>query len=101
MDQNENISDLSSISSSTRNSEIGSDQTDVISNSSTTSSINSADYDHKEINVIDQFPTIVLGESHRLPRLNQDTCAICLGEYEPKEHCGLFQCATTTSMHNA
>lgn len=90
LDQNDNISDLSSISSSTRNSEIGSDQTDVISNSSstnssTTLSIYSADYDHKEISAIDHFPMIVLGESRQLPRLNQDTCAICLGEYEPKD----------------
>ena len=89
LDQNDNIFDFSTVSSSTRNSEIGS-ETDAISsssstNSSTTSSIYSADYDHIEINVIDHFPTIVLGESRRLPRLNQDTCAKCLGEYEPKD----------------
>ena len=89
LDQNNNIFDFSSISLSTQNSEIGS-ETDVISsssstNSSTTSSIYSADYDHIEINVIDHFPTIVLEESRRLPRLNQDTYAICLGEYKPRD----------------
>lgn len=86
-DQDDNISDLSSISSSTQNS--GSAIDVIFSSSSTnslaTSSIYSADYDHKETSVIDHFPTIVLGESRRLPRLNQDTCAICLGEYEPED----------------
>ncbi|XP_013611178.1 PREDICTED: putative RING-H2 finger protein ATL69 [Brassica oleracea var. oleracea] len=34
---------------------------------------------------IDSYPKIVLGESKRLPKIDDVTCAICLSEYEPKE----------------
>ncbi|KAF4353201.1 hypothetical protein F8388_014669 [Cannabis sativa] len=34
---------------------------------------------------IESFPKIELGESKRLPKPNDNTCPICLCEYEPKE----------------
>ncbi|KAI7753770.1 hypothetical protein M8C21_011689 [Ambrosia artemisiifolia] len=34
---------------------------------------------------IESYPKIVLGESCRLPHDNNNTCAICLSEYKPKE----------------
>ncbi|CAN6860917.1 unnamed protein product [Brassica oleracea] len=34
---------------------------------------------------IDSYPKIVLGESKRLPKIGDVTCAICLSEYEPTE----------------
>jgi hypothetical protein len=34
---------------------------------------------------IESYPKIVLGESKRLPKVDDATCAICLSEYEPKE----------------
>ncbi|KAI3935138.1 hypothetical protein MKX01_031405 [Papaver californicum] len=34
---------------------------------------------------IQSFPTLVLGESRRLPDPDNNTCAICLSEYQPKE----------------
>ncbi|XP_006280571.2 RING-H2 finger protein ATL20 [Capsella rubella] len=34
---------------------------------------------------IESYPKIVLGESKRLPKIDDSTCAICLSEYEPKE----------------
>ncbi|CAH2070156.1 unnamed protein product [Thlaspi arvense] len=34
---------------------------------------------------IDSYPKIVLGESKRLPKIDDATCSICLSEYEPKE----------------
>ncbi|KAJ4875715.1 RING/U-box superfamily protein [Raphanus sativus] len=34
---------------------------------------------------IESYPKIVLGESKRLPKIDDVTCAICLSEYEPKE----------------
>ncbi|KAJ0267215.1 RING/U-box superfamily protein [Hirschfeldia incana] len=35
--------------------------------------------------IIESYPKIVLGESKRLPKIDDVTCAICLSEYEPKE----------------
>ncbi|RZC84805.1 hypothetical protein C5167_047581 [Papaver somniferum] len=34
---------------------------------------------------IQSFPTVVLGDSGRLPNPDSNTCAICLSEYQPKE----------------
>lgn len=34
---------------------------------------------------IDSYPKIVLGESRRLPKPEDNTCSICLSEYKPKE----------------
>ncbi|GMN31581.1 hypothetical protein TIFTF001_003322 [Ficus carica] len=34
---------------------------------------------------IDSFPKIELGESKRLPKPSDNTCPICLSEYQPKE----------------
>lgn len=34
---------------------------------------------------IESYPKTLLGESRRLPRANDNTCSICLGEYQPKE----------------
>lgn len=34
---------------------------------------------------IESFPKTLLGESKRLPRPNDNTCSICLGEYQAKE----------------
>lgn len=34
---------------------------------------------------IDSYPKIVLGESLRLPKPNDNVCSICLSEYRPKE----------------
>lgn len=34
---------------------------------------------------IESYPKIVLGESKRLPKVDDATCAICLSEYEAKE----------------
>ena len=34
---------------------------------------------------IESYPKIVLGESRRLPKANDNTCSICLSEYQPKE----------------
>ncbi|VVB15773.1 unnamed protein product [Arabis nemorensis] len=34
---------------------------------------------------IESYPKIVLGESKRLPKVDDATCPICLSEYEPKE----------------
>lgn len=34
---------------------------------------------------IESYPKIVLGESKRLPKIDDATCSICLSEYEPKE----------------
>lgn len=34
---------------------------------------------------IQSFPMTVLGESKRLPKPNDSTCAICLSEYQPKD----------------
>lgn len=34
---------------------------------------------------IESFPKTLLGESRRLPKPNDTTCAICLSEYQPKE----------------
>ncbi|CAA2981466.1 RING-H2 finger ATL21A [Olea europaea subsp. europaea] len=35
--------------------------------------------------IIDSYPKTMLGESRRLPNPNDDTCPICLAEYQPKE----------------
>ncbi|KAK4262898.1 hypothetical protein QN277_028393 [Acacia crassicarpa] len=34
---------------------------------------------------IEKYPMTLLGESKRLPKPNDNTCSICLSEYEPKE----------------
>jgi hypothetical protein len=34
---------------------------------------------------IESYPRIVLGESRRLPKPDDNTCSICLCEYKPKE----------------
>lgn len=34
---------------------------------------------------IEKYPKTLLGESGRLPKPNDNTCPICLSEYEPKE----------------
>ena len=34
---------------------------------------------------IESYPKIVLGESRRLPKPDDNTCSICLSEYRPKE----------------
>ncbi|OWM79631.1 putative RING-H2 finger protein ATL21B [Punica granatum] len=34
---------------------------------------------------IESYPKVVLGESRRLPKPDDATCAICLSEYQPKE----------------
>lgn len=34
---------------------------------------------------IDSYPKIVLGESRRLPKPDDNTCSICLSEYRPKD----------------
>ncbi|XP_062120189.1 putative RING-H2 finger protein ATL21A [Humulus lupulus] len=34
---------------------------------------------------LESYPKIVLGESRRLPKPNDNTCPICLSEYRPKE----------------
>ncbi|GFP82568.1 putative RING-H2 finger protein atl21a [Phtheirospermum japonicum] len=34
---------------------------------------------------IESYPTLVLGQSGRVPKPSDDTCPICLCEYEPKE----------------
>ncbi|KAI5329177.1 hypothetical protein L3X38_028574 [Prunus dulcis] len=34
---------------------------------------------------IESYPKTLLGESRRLPKPNDTTCSICLGEYQPKE----------------
>lgn len=34
---------------------------------------------------IESFPKILLGESKRLPKPNDNTCPICLSEYQAKE----------------
>ncbi|KAI3862493.1 hypothetical protein MKX03_011581 [Papaver bracteatum] len=34
---------------------------------------------------IQSFPTVVLGDSGRLPNPDSNTCVICLSEYQPKE----------------
>lgn len=34
---------------------------------------------------IESYPKTLLGESGRLPKPNDNTCSICLGEYEPKQ----------------
>ncbi|XP_043718112.1 putative RING-H2 finger protein ATL21A [Telopea speciosissima] len=34
---------------------------------------------------IESYPKVVLGESCRLPKPNDNTCSICLAEYQPKE----------------
>ncbi|CAF1897656.1 hypothetical protein HID58_046468 [Brassica napus] len=34
---------------------------------------------------LESYPKIVLGESKRLPKIDDATCSICLSEYEPKE----------------
>ncbi|XP_039055977.1 putative RING-H2 finger protein ATL21A [Hibiscus syriacus] len=34
---------------------------------------------------IEEYPVTLLGESRRLPRLNHNTCPICLDEYQAKE----------------
>ncbi|KAJ6294888.1 hypothetical protein OIU76_022885 [Salix suchowensis] len=34
---------------------------------------------------IESYPKIVLGESRRLPKPDDNTCSICLCEYKPKE----------------
>ncbi|XP_043711921.1 putative RING-H2 finger protein ATL21A [Telopea speciosissima] len=34
---------------------------------------------------IESYPKAVIGESHRLPRPNDNTCSICLSEYQPRE----------------
>ncbi|KAJ0100240.1 hypothetical protein Patl1_20347 [Pistacia atlantica] len=34
---------------------------------------------------IDSYPKIVLGESRRLPKPDDNTCSICLSEYKPRE----------------
>ncbi|KAE8732272.1 putative RING/U-box superfamily protein [Hibiscus syriacus] len=34
---------------------------------------------------IEAYPVTLLGESRRLPRLNHNTCSICLDEYQAKE----------------
>ncbi|CAH8279456.1 unnamed protein product [Arabidopsis lyrata] len=51
-----------------------------------------AHYLHSSVNVmgldgptIESYPKIVLGESKRLPKVDDATCAICLSEYEAKE----------------
>ncbi|XP_043721985.1 putative RING-H2 finger protein ATL69 [Telopea speciosissima] len=35
--------------------------------------------------IIESYPKLILGESKRLPRPNNDICSICLSEYLPKE----------------
>ncbi|XP_010247223.1 PREDICTED: putative RING-H2 finger protein ATL69 [Nelumbo nucifera] len=35
--------------------------------------------------IIDSYPKLILGESRRLPKPNDGSCAICLSEYRPKE----------------
>lgn len=35
--------------------------------------------------IIEKYPKTLLGESGRLPRPNDNTCPICLSEYQPKE----------------
>ena len=62
--------------------ETGSNQDDDNSNSFPTFA---DDFHNNKISGIDHFPTLVLGESLRLPRLNHDTCARCLVEYEPSD----------------
>ena len=34
---------------------------------------------------VESYPKIVLGESGRLPKPDDNTCSICLSEYQPKE----------------
>jgi len=34
---------------------------------------------------IEKFPKTLIGDSGRLPNWNDNTCPICLSEYEPKE----------------
>lgn len=34
---------------------------------------------------IESYPKVVLGESRRLPKPDDNTCSICLSEYRPKE----------------
>lgn len=50
---------------------------------------------------IESYPKLVLGESRRLPKPDDNTCPICLSEYKPKEtlrtiphcqHCFHAQC---------
>ncbi|KAI9108346.1 hypothetical protein K1719_020537 [Acacia pycnantha] len=38
-----------------------------------------------EGSTIEKYPMTLLGESKRLPNPNDNTCSICLSEYEPKE----------------
>ncbi len=35
--------------------------------------------------IIESYPKTLLGESQRLPNPNDNTCSICLSEYQPKE----------------
>jgi len=43
---------------------------------------------------IESYPKVVLGESRRLPKPDDQSCPICLGEYLPKEALRtLAQCA--------
>ncbi|XP_042509577.1 putative RING-H2 finger protein ATL69 [Macadamia integrifolia] len=35
--------------------------------------------------IIESYPKLILGESKRLPRPNNDPCSICLSEFRPKE----------------
>ncbi|KAI3930153.1 hypothetical protein MKW92_045721 [Papaver armeniacum] len=37
------------------------------------------------VSVVESFPTVVIGESGRLPNPDINLCAICLSEYQPKE----------------
>ena len=46
---------------------------------------------------IESYPKIVLGESLHLPKPNDNTCPICLSEYQPKtipecQHCFYGEC---------